>query len=427
MIENSEGQEPSAADRLLPDAAKVFQWRPRPTRELSEDALVALDTNVLAVPYTVSRTSLDAIAGLYRRLRDQGRLRIPGQVAREFAGVREKKLAELQQQIFNHSSKVTKPGRVGKYPLLSGRPQYEAMLEYESTLSQMIDQYQSSVRSVVAEVQAWSWDDPVSAHYQEAFPPSVVVDYHYAEVEVKADATKRKAAGMPPGYKDAGKDDGGIGDLLIWRTLLEIGRKEQRDVLFVTEDEKSDWRHGGSGNTRFELLQEFRRETGGRTIAVISLKAFLQLSGVDEQVVDEVVTTTGTAVPGDRNAEWIRDGSITVVRTDSYYGAFKPLQQTSTEADGTIEYQWWYQPNGSGLFLGPSVITGYGAASETGDTDRNLRIGPWSIQWSKSGPGTGWVYYAAPGLEFQFAVTNFSTVHELGDATKLTFTRRVLT
>ena len=46
---------------------------------------------------------------------------------------------------------------------------------------------------------------------------------------------------IPPGYKDAGKEDSGIGDLLIWHTILELGKVHKKSVIFVSGDEKPDW------------------------------------------------------------------------------------------------------------------------------------------------------------------------------------------
>jgi hypothetical protein len=48
----------------------------------------------------------------------------------------------------------------------------------------------------------------------------------------------RFANQIPPGYKDAGKADEGIGDYLIWETILEIGRTRKASVIFVTGGEK---------------------------------------------------------------------------------------------------------------------------------------------------------------------------------------------
>jgi hypothetical protein len=45
---------------------------------------------------------------------------------------------------------------------------------------------------------------------------------------------------VPPGYKDASKDDKGIGDFLIWKSILDLGKKKNRDLVhrFFKTDHK---------------------------------------------------------------------------------------------------------------------------------------------------------------------------------------------
>jgi PIN like domain len=44
---------------------------------------------------------------------------------------------------------------------------------------------------------------------------------------------------VPPGYKDASKDDGGIGDFLIWKTLLLLGEREKKDMAVCNREAKA--------------------------------------------------------------------------------------------------------------------------------------------------------------------------------------------
>ena len=60
---------------------------------------------------------------------------------------------------------------------------------------------------------------------------------------------------VPPGYKDASKDDGGIGDFLIWKTLLQLGSKEKKDFVFVTGEQKPDWFNQASGEPTVFLMR----------------------------------------------------------------------------------------------------------------------------------------------------------------------------
>jgi hypothetical protein len=56
-----------------------------------------------------------------------------------------------------------------------------------------------------------------------------------------------------------------FGDLIIWKEMLQFSKKEQRDIVFVTDDRKEDWWRRVSGRTigpRPELVEEFFATTG---------------------------------------------------------------------------------------------------------------------------------------------------------------------
>jgi hypothetical protein len=93
-------------------------------------------------------------------------------------------------------------------------------------------------------------------------------------------ATKRYAAEIPPGFKDAGKgtDELAAGDYLLWAELLEHAGSmtTEQSVLLVTQDEKEDW-FSKDG----QPLPALRREFGEHSVArfhLVSLKDFLSLA-----------------------------------------------------------------------------------------------------------------------------------------------------
>jgi hypothetical protein len=56
-----------------------------------------------------------------------------------------------------------------------------------------------------------------------------------------AEAKRRIGQLIPPGYRDAKKQEP-CGDYFIWKqTLLEVARREIRYFVFVTSDNKEDW------------------------------------------------------------------------------------------------------------------------------------------------------------------------------------------
>lgn len=84
------------------------------------------------------------------------------------------------------------------------------------------------------------------------------------------EAADRIARKVPPGFSDAEKIDGGHGDYLIWRELLDIAGREQRPIVFITDDTKEDWwelRRADDGSIkpigpRAELVTEMHNFSG---------------------------------------------------------------------------------------------------------------------------------------------------------------------
>jgi hypothetical protein len=103
---------------------------------------------------------------------------------------------------------------------------------------------------------------------------------------VEKEGKDRYAKNVPPGFMDQGKDDGGFGDLFVWKQLIDKSRTEKKPVIFVTDDTKEDWWQRVNGRTigpRPELRNEFVRETG-QQFYMYSLSNYLshtKMRGVD--------------------------------------------------------------------------------------------------------------------------------------------------
>ena len=83
----------------------------------------------------------------------------------------------------------------------------------------------------------------------------------------------------------------GIGDLLIWQTILNVGKAHQKSVIFVSLDKKPDWWSQSEGRPlypRYELIDEFRRISSGQSFHILKFSSFLDLFGATEEVVEEI-------------------------------------------------------------------------------------------------------------------------------------------
>lgn len=275
-------------NKIYPNAKDIFNIKQEPLEEIKDKAIYVLDTNALLLPFTTSSKSIDEIKKVYTDLLKDNRLFIPGQVAREFAKNRPTKIKELYHAI-NEKKNVSL--KTNKYPLLEEIESYQKTLELEEQINSLIDEYKKAITKVTKEIKNWTWNDPVSSTYNDLFNESTIIDIEIVEENIKKDLQERYNHKIPPGYKDKGKSDDGIGDLLVWYTILEIAKDKDSDIIFISGDEKTDWFHRSNSQRlypRFELIAEFREKASKKSFQIIKLSDLLELHGANETIVKEI-------------------------------------------------------------------------------------------------------------------------------------------
>ena len=148
MADSEPKFDPFISNRVFPDAKAVFSRETKPVSDVKDNALIVLDTNALLVPYTVGKEGLDKIRDTYAAIRKQERLYVPGQVAREFAKNRSKKLAELSQQFNQKMSDASLPKK-GTYPLLESFGEYQGLVELENQVGDMLKKYRENLKTIL--------------------------------------------------------------------------------------------------------------------------------------------------------------------------------------------------------------------------------------------------------------------------------------
>ncbi len=293
MTRKPEDHDPFVMKSQFPDLEEIFKFQHKSVQDIKESALFILDTNALFVPYNVGKKNLDDIINIYKLLIINNRLFIPSQVIREFFKNRPKRLASIISQLKNTQSRIQLP-ELGNYPLLEPLEDYQHLKSDQEHLSENFGSFNKSLKEVIKQIKSWRWNDPVSLVYGEIFPPTIFVDVKTEEKAILADLKRRLRHDVPPGYKDRDKPDMGIGDVLIWHTILELAGKEKKDVIFVSDDQKDDWWHKTHTSDkeplfpRFELLEEFRRHTGGFSFHIVKFVEFLELFDAGKELIEQV-------------------------------------------------------------------------------------------------------------------------------------------
>jgi len=285
------------AEGVFPEAAAVFTARFTPLEETKNSACVVLDTNTLLLPYSTGSKTLSEIKTTYEKLIEQKRLLIPAQVAREFANNRVRKIAELHQKLTNRQSQQ-QAFRQDDYPILESVGEYQTLQTVGKNLDTLAKEYHKALGDLIDKVESWEWNDPISLLYHELFRSEIVISAKKSNEEIRKCHVDRLSLKIPPGYKDGAKDDEGIGDFLIWQTILEIGEAYGASVIFVTGEKKADWWHNSNKRQlypRFELVDEFRRASRGQSFHIITFSRLLEMFGASATAVAEIRKEETTA------------------------------------------------------------------------------------------------------------------------------------
>lgn len=255
--------------------------------ESYENAIFVLDANVLLLPFNLGKKTLEEIEKVYKKLLSDSKLFIPERVAREYSKNRSTKLSEIHTNILR--LKVGKNYPDIKYPIIENLPEKKSLDKSLKDLRGKENDFTEKVTELAQTVKKWGWKDPVSSLYGSLFTKKILINTTKSREDILAELNRRKKHKIPPGYKDATKDDYGIGDLIIWLSILELGERKKKDVIFVSEDLKPDWWHQSSGSEflpRFELIEEFKRITSGQTLHIINFSTLLKLAKASAKAIE---------------------------------------------------------------------------------------------------------------------------------------------
>ena len=292
---NRSDRDPFYRDVLFTDLESILSWNPSPLSSAISDCLVVLDTNVLLAPYQVDSKSLGQIITAYRTLADNDRLFVPAQVLREYAANRSGQILALRQRVRSASQRVSLP-TLNVPSVVMELSDFQAATDALDKLVKAKADFEAAVKDLSSTIEGWVSDDPVRHEYA-----SVLAGRSFQQAisneDLVIDHDHRVRHSRPPGFKDSDKEDGGIGDIIIWHTILRLGSEFKHDLLFVTNERKGDWWEKSEDKTitpRTELLEEYRGASGGHTFHLASLSTLLRLLDVSPSVVNEVEEAEST-------------------------------------------------------------------------------------------------------------------------------------
>lgn len=231
-------------------------------RKLWANGLIVFDTNVLLNLYRYQASTSDSLLKVMYEVSD--RLWIPHHVGLEFQRRRLSVISEqnkrysevrnvVQKSISNLIGQLNDLKLEKRHTHIDPKSFIHSIERSQEGFMKQLDKHEQSCISVTGE-------DPFRQQLDELFdgklgnPPASQKELDKLFEEGKTRYSKR----VPPGFEDSGKAETSAnsfvhdglsykaeyGDLLIWRQLLDYASKAgTENIIFVTDDTKSDWWH----------------------------------------------------------------------------------------------------------------------------------------------------------------------------------------
>lgn len=241
-------------------------------KEIWDNSLIVFDTNVLLNLYRYNEESRNEFINVIKTYKE--RLWIPYQVGLEFHRRREtvirkhistyKSLGEdVSKRLMDVVTALRNNGDYTRHP-------YIKIADIESKLKRCAISIKKSLDEQESKHPDYLKVDSILSAITELFDGCVGNDYAVNELEeLYKEGEKRYANQVPPGYCDAkNKKDKPkrhlYGDLIVWKQTITQSKEQKRDVIFITDDHKSDWwdKVEGKHSPRKELIREFMDCTG---------------------------------------------------------------------------------------------------------------------------------------------------------------------
>lgn len=276
-----------------------YRKTPSELQELWANAAIVLDANVLLNLYRYPTDARNDLINLLKSL--SSRIWIPYQVALEYQvnrpaviAAQKRRFSEVRNVISDVQGQLN--GEFGKLQL----QKRHSVIRPEKLLNDVSSLFQSFLKDLEP-FEAQQLDvldeDSTRASLDELLKDQVGPPPTQKELDAICDEGRERFANrVPPGFEDDSKQkdknpfhfsnglkiERRFGDLIVWKQTIALAKTNQfRFLIFVTDDEKSDWwwKIDSSGpktlGPRPELTEEIRRDGGVENFTIYSSESFM--------------------------------------------------------------------------------------------------------------------------------------------------------
>lgn len=260
-----------------------------------KDALIVVDTNILLNLYRYSEDTKKELIKILKECKK--RLWVPYQVIKEYFNNRDKVIVSSYDdynKLINHikSSIDDAKNEINQ----KKSKQLKCKDDICKILEQAARDVEQKLKEEMEEKNPKIQEQETEKMIIQLFNNCIGDRFTEEEYEkVKEEGIRRFKEQIPPGYKDAEKEENG--DYYIFHDMMKKAKEKDRSIIFVTDDVKEDWfniinkeKRGG----RYELLNEFFKETGN-LLLIYTSDGFVQAYNkniakqpINEKMIDEL-------------------------------------------------------------------------------------------------------------------------------------------
>lgn len=286
---------------------------------LWQNAIFIFDTNILLNLYRYQSSTRDELLKVIEQLKD--RIWIPNHVALEFQRNRLFVISE-QHKRYKEVQNIVSKSLVGMKDELNGlqlkkRHSHINPDKLVEAMQKIKNEYFEELNKLKEQSISLSTEDKILERLDDIFLNKVGKAFEKQE-EINSlfkEGEERFKKQIPPGYKDSKKDDkkpddftfDGLsykrkfGDLIIWKQIIKNAQeKKLKDIIFVTDDGKSDWWLKIESNglktigVRPELINEITNSSNVERFHVYNTESFLSFANeqlnakVAKEAIEEV-------------------------------------------------------------------------------------------------------------------------------------------
>ncbi|GLI12081.1 hypothetical protein MARBORIA2_11710 [Methanobrevibacter arboriphilus] len=257
--------------------------------KMLKNGLISFDTNILLNLYSKSDENVNDFFETLENDKVKSRVRLPYHIAKKFINKR-------KETVNNEMNKVNTVMGKNKETLAQLKEiinqSFDSSIHGENLDEENIEKFNEDIEKAIKFIdskdflkdKAKNTNDSIFEKIGEVFDDKIGEKLDWNDFNlVKQKWENRCDLYIPPGYADY-EEEGfdKFSGLIVWEELIKFSKESKKDMIFVTNDNKKDWKISlpdGKLVPHHELLCEFKEKTDGQKIYFLEYDEFINKMG----------------------------------------------------------------------------------------------------------------------------------------------------